>query len=128
MGNLNGGTGESRQDRTTSQALPIQAFEVQEVRMGKVRVCETVIRPRIVPTQSSKDENVYYATIPATIWNDPVCDCRGYEFRGTCRHTKVTEESRCHWFVPLDEISAAIETCPMCGMPAVSFDPKPEFE
>jgi len=54
-----------------------------------------------------------------------VCDCKGFQFRGTCKHIKQVEESgaRCGWNAELDPSAEADRDasgnpiCPECGAP-----------
>lgn len=91
----------------------------------KVAICETRLKPRLIEKTSSRGDGTTYMTIPSTLWNDPVCDCKGFQFRGHCRHIDEVEERRCVWVakdMPHDE------RCPSCGSPAILFELDPEFE
>jgi hypothetical protein len=54
---------------------------------------------------------VYWGQLPpqASVGYGMICDCKGYRFRGTCRHAKQAETMRCGWhaFVHGDEPSGA---------------------
>lgn len=92
----------------------------------RVAICETQLKPRLLRTISSKGDGSTYTTIPSTLWNDPVCDCRGFQFRSTCRHVDDVEEARCHW---VDKWTAMPNDhkCPHCGSLAVEFELDPEL-
>lgn len=92
----------------------------------KVVICETRIKPRLIQKESSRGDGTIYITIPSTIWNDPVCDCKGFQFRGYCRHTEEVEANACRFVEPYP---GPIDTeCPLCQNPLVVFEIEPEFD
>lgn len=91
----------------------------------RVAICETRLKPRLLPMISSKDSNVKYITIPSTLWNDPVCDCPGFQFRGSCRHVLEVEADKCEWAAKWHEMPEN-HRCPKCGAPAIFFELDPE--
>jgi hypothetical protein len=90
-----------------------------------VKVCETLIQSReiLIESSSNADGTYHHITSP-TIFNDPICSCTGYHFRGTCKHVKAVEEARCDWFDSNPD--STIEFCPNCGAAAVDFTPESE--
>lgn len=102
--------------------------------MAKVRICETMVRPRLVEVNSESKEGVTWTVIPSTIFNDSLCDCPAWQFSkpkwepAHCKHTDKADEERCHWMVPLDVHSEKLQSCPVCNEPAVTFNPEPEFD
>ncbi len=52
---------------------------------------------------------------------DYSCTCKGYKFRGTCKHIEKAKEQHCCWQQFIDgDNPKANETCPKCGEPAVA--------
>lgn len=92
----------------------------------KVAICETRLKPRLVEVVSSKGDGTTYTTIPSTLWNDPICDCRGFQFRGTCRHIAELEDDACRWVTEWHQMPND-EKCPNCRAPAILFELSPEF-
>lgn len=49
------------------------------------------------------------------------CECKGYEYRGTCRHVKEAEQSACFWHQQVEGGEPVLENgekrCPECGGP-----------
>ena len=95
--------------------------------MPKVIVCESLLKPQIIPVASSQGDGHYYEVVAQTLFNDPVCECRGYQFRGTCKHVAMVEEMRCNYHrLPQDAELAEGERCPNCRNPLVEFELEPE--
>lgn len=44
-----------------------------------------------------------------------VCDCKGYQFRRTCRHIKAAESMRCGWQEFVEGGEPVDGRCPKCG-------------
>jgi hypothetical protein len=46
------------------------------------------------------------------------CGCKGFQYRGACRHLKVIEE-RCQWSglsdIPQTDEQRDVHECPVCG-------------
>lgn len=98
----------------------------------KVVICRTMLRPRLIEVVSSKGDGTTYTAIPSTIWNDAICDCKGYQFRGYCRHSEEVDEARCKnvrpWNGEVDsDGDGDVGRC-YCGNPLVIFEMDPEFE
>jgi hypothetical protein len=99
----------------------------------KVALCKDMVRPRIVENPSSKGDGSFYEVVTGTLFNEPVCDCPGYNFRGRCRHIAEAEETRCHFNRRLSAgerpqaHGAEIGKCPGCDGPLIIFDFTPEF-
>ncbi len=73
---------------------------------------------------------MYYTVVARTLFNDPVCDCKGFQFRGSCRHIEMVEAMDCDYHrVPdeweRDKVSGF---CPKCRNPLVLFELEPEFD
>jgi hypothetical protein len=96
----------------------------------KVVVCESLLKPQMIPVESSQGDGTYYTVIASTLFNDPVCECRGFEFRGTCKHVTLVEETRCDYHrLPDDwETEKTSGFCPHCRNPLVLFELEPEFD
>lgn len=99
--------------------------------MAKVVVCETMLKPLEVILASSQGDGSTYTVIGRTVYNDPVCDCKGFQFRGTCKHVKAVDEAMCNFHrVPTDEEQqgADLGRCPTCLHPLILFELEPEWE
>jgi len=100
--------------------------------MAKVVVCETLVRPREIPIPSSIGDGTYYIVIAKTIFNDSVCDCKGFQFRGTCKHVTMVDEAICQFHrLPSEielETGAARGLCPDCGEELLLYELEPEFD
>jgi hypothetical protein len=93
----------------------------------KVVICETRLKPRLVPVPSSKGDGSYYITIPSTMWNEAICDCKGFTYRGTCRHIDEIESSRCEYVREWKgEAEGTAGLCPN-GHHLLIFELEPEF-
>jgi hypothetical protein len=91
----------------------------------KIKVCKTVVEPRHVLIGSKTDDSLAHLVIPSTIWNDPICDCRGYLFRGTCSHIDQTQSDMCLWWTT--DLSYD-SPCEYCGSAVVEFETDPEYD
>lgn len=72
-----------------------------------------MLQPQEVEVPSSSGEGVYFVTTP-TLYTDGICDpeCKGYMYRGTCRHIdQALNEAVC--FYGTNDLK--ITTCPHCG-------------
>lgn len=65
---------------------------------------------------SSKGDKVYRVAISEY---DYICDCKGFEFAGHCKHKAIADQLRCRW--EEGELPCQSETerrshiCPLCG-------------
>lgn len=84
-----------------------------------------MVEPRYVLVGSKTDDTLVHRVIPSTIWNDPICDCRGWLFRGTCSHIDQVEQDRCSWWT--DDLDFE-GLCENCGAKLVTFELEPEYE
>lgn len=78
-----------------------------------VRVCPTLLEPQEVEIPSSRGEGVYFVTTP-TLYTDGICDpeCKGYMYRGWCRHIKAAmDDAVCFEGTPDPDI----KQCRQCG-------------
>lgn len=70
----------------------------------------------VVDVDSSKGDKVYKVAISEY---DYICDCRGFEFNGKCKHRALAEQLRCRWEegeLPCQsEVERRSHTCPLCG-------------
>lgn len=108
--------------------------------MAKVILCETMLKPSIVPMASeSRADGTYYEVVGATLFNDPVCECPGFQFRGKCKHVAMIEGTRCTFhIVPTEEQLEEImeqglggsvpDRCPICHNPMILYELNPELE
>lgn len=100
--------------------------------MAKVVVCETFLKPQEIPIPSSAGDGTFYTVIARTIYNDPVCECKGFEFRGTCKHVKMVDEAMCDYHRPPTEgdlmDTHSLGRCPVCRNKLILFELDPEFE
>jgi len=95
-----------------------------------VHQCASNFDWREVEVPSSTDPGKKYSvSIPP--WGDDediTCDCPGYLFRGSCRHTKAALERVCGWTseskVPQTAEQARDHICPRCGGPTVLVEEK----
>lgn len=59
---------------------------------------------------------------------DWCCDCKGYQFRRTCRHIEAAKKAeRCRWNEGMEPTAHAEwvdgeARCPVCGGPVVTFN------
>lgn len=100
--------------------------------MAKIVVCETLLKPREIPIVSSVGDGAYYTVISQTIFNDAVCECKGYQFRGTCKHVAAVDEMMCHYYrQPTQGDLLDLENlgrCPECRSKLLLYELEPEFE
>lgn len=47
-----------------------------------------------------------------------ICDCLGFDFRGTCRHIDEVMGSLCLWSETSTGVPPVNGRCPFCGKPA----------
>ncbi|HEY5443064.1 MAG TPA: hypothetical protein VIJ87_01055 [Pyrinomonadaceae bacterium] len=75
--------------------------------------------------QSSADEDAHYV-VHVNPWanrsEQHVCECKGYQYRGRCRHQKEAHLDHCGWNEVDSEIQQTPEEaknriCPECGGP-----------
>lgn len=98
--------------------------------MGKVVVCETLLKPQEIPVPShSAGDGTFYNVISRTLFNDSVCDCKGFLFRGSCKHIGLVEKGICNFYrPPTDEDTADnLGRCPVCHNVLVLYELEPEF-
>lgn len=90
----------------------------------KINVCSTVIesRPKYVLSKTSDD--IVYSVNPSTIFNDPVCSCRGYLFRGRCSHIDYIEANHCNWWTEDLDYNG---NCENCGAEMIVFELDAEY-
>lgn len=72
----------------------------------------------------SSDESTFY-TVFCNSWASPnefICECRGYQYRGHCRHQHVAADKLCGWdsesgSEQQSDTERITQTCPRCGGP-----------
>lgn len=102
--------------------------------MGKVVICETLLKPQEIPVPSSMGDGSYYMVVARTIFNDPVCDCKGFQFRGTCKHITLVDSARCGYYRPAQKLDidsdgdGNVGRCPSCRSALILYELDPEFE
>lgn len=96
----------------------------------EVWICKTAVQPREIKTASSKGDGTVYTTITPTIFNDAVCSCPGYNFRGTCRHAKSLTEAQCTYYESGDAESLyeGSTECPNCGAEMIPYNMEPQIK
>jgi hypothetical protein len=52
---------------------------------------------------------------------DYSCTCKGYKFRGKCRHIEEAKNQHCCWMQSLDGGKLINGKCPKCGAEVKSF-------
>lgn len=91
----------------------------------RIKVCSSAIEPRVVLVGSKSDDTLLHQVIPSTVWNDPLCDCKGYLFRGRCSHVDHVEDDRCYWWT---EDLSYTGICQSCGASLIEFTLEPEYD
>jgi len=81
--------------------------------------CDEGSRP--IKVRSSSDPDKVYTVVPGDEETEPSCTCRGYRFRGTCKHLKEAIRHRCGWHSIYDgspamtDVHKTRKICPRCG-------------
>lgn len=72
-----------------------------------------------IEIESSKGDSSYTVAIPPWGSDDAACDCKGFLFRGNCRHIAEAANDICEWSSLLDDCQnnqqRALGLCPKCG-------------
>lgn len=67
----------------------------------------------------------YTVVVPPWGDNDAVCDCRGFHFRGHCRHIQEASERYCDWSSLKRDIQndkqKMLSICPECGSNTITL-------
>jgi hypothetical protein len=82
------------------------------------KVCPSMLEPQEVEIPSSSGEGVYFVTTP-TLYTEGICDpeCKGYMYRGWCRHiAKATEDAVCFYGTKDEDATK----CRQCGKELVA--------
>lgn len=90
----------------------------------RINLCTTLVEPRSKFVLSKTNDDQVYTIIPSTIFNDPVCSCRGYLFRGRCSHIDHVEANHCMWWT--DDLEYQGD-CEYCGSPMIIFEMDAEY-
>jgi len=99
--------------------------------VAKVLVCRSQIKPQLTEVASSKGDGTTYTVIGSTFFNDYVCECKGYEMRGECRHVREVDEARCtfEWEKADENMPIGkVGDCPECNEPLIVYELEPEFD
>lgn len=102
--------------------------------MARVILCQTMLKPSIVSVPSeSKGDGTTYEVVSSTLFNDSFCTCPGFQFRGTCKHVRLTGNNRCSYYrgaceSDLKDWWDGKLMCPMCGENVILYELDPEFE
>lgn len=103
--------------------------------VAKVIICETMLKPSIISVPSeSKGDGTTYDVVSSTLFNDSLCTCPGFQFRGTCKHIRLAGNTRCsyHQITTREQIEAWIDgkndNCPFCGSHLILYELDPEFD
>jgi hypothetical protein len=80
-----------------------------------------------VQVPSHSDPDITYAVVvqePGSV-DDAVCECEGFQFRGSCSHQQEAVDSICGWVEGNFETQTKEEhrnrLCPVCGGPTESI-------
>ena len=91
-----------------------------------VQVCRTLDGWSPVQIASNSTPGFHYTVLvnPYVTVSEFVCDCKGFEFRGKCRHQRQALDQVCWWpLVVRDPQPEQTDTqrrskeCPQCGGP-----------
>lgn len=85
----------------------------------KILVCETVIVPDYVTVPSKSGDSPFHKVIRETVYGDPICDCKGYLWRGKCSHIDQVQEARCMWWTKNLDYNGV---CPNCGANVMEWE------
>jgi hypothetical protein len=86
-----------------------------------IYICSSAIYPREIKAESSSEPGKEYKTIAPTLFNDAVCDCPGFHFRGTCKH--ISSIHICDWWESFDgKFDNVSKHCPKCGQPIELYE------
>lgn len=85
------------------------------------QVCSNTVGWTVVEVDSESHPGTVY-TVVISDW-DYLCDCKGFEFSGKCKHKAVADQLRCKWEEGSAPCQSLLErkthTCPLCGAPTV---------
>lgn len=86
------------------------------VDLEQLEVCTSNLPYEEYKVLSSDGETEYSVIVvePTDHPNDYICECEGFEFRGTCRHQQEVAEMICTW-TARDEEQVEADICPRCG-------------
>lgn len=100
--------------------------------MNWIRICKAQIEPVLVDVASQSEPGVVHTAVTKTLFSDSFCTCKGFLFRGYCKHTTILDEQFCRWFARMDDAEASLEftppkACPMCGGETIKYTFDLEF-
>jgi hypothetical protein len=88
-----------------------------------VQVCRTTDGWSPVQIESGSTKGLHYTVLvnPHVPVQEFVCDCKGFEFRGQCKHQHEAANKSCWWPMVLDlkqtDSQRKEKICPQCGGP-----------
>jgi hypothetical protein len=79
--------------------------------------CKNAMGWTVVDVDSTSDPDlIHHVTISELGY---LCDCAGFQYRGSCRHKAIAAKNRCWWEegqLPLQSIGEKqTKRCPNCG-------------
>ena len=91
-----------------------------------VYICSSALYPKDIITESSSSPGKEYITTTATMFNEAVCGCPGFHFRGSCKH--IDQVEYCDWWSSLGETESGDYPygCPQCGGPVELYETDPK--
>lgn len=57
-------------------------------------------------------------------WKDIRCECKGFQFRGNCKHVAQAMSQNCGWDSHYDDGEAKDGKCPNCGSDTITVSRK----
>ena len=83
--------------------------------------CSNAVGWTVVEVESESNPGTMYRVVISD-W-DYLCDCKGFEFNGKCKHRAMAEALRCRWEEGNAPCQSNVERqshiCPTCGSPTI---------
>jgi hypothetical protein len=92
----------------------------------KIWVCSSILKPKNIIKSSASDLTQVYIVSLSTPFNDAACTCKGFTFKGVCKHISEEESQRCS-FADRDN-GNTYSSCPKCGGEVELYDPEVNYE
>ena len=96
-----------------------------------VYICSSAIYPEDIKTESNSEPGKEYTTVTPTLFNEAICTCPGFHFRGHCKHVEQFEHV-CTFWMKAEEWEAMCrydgadyKTCFKCGAPMELYETEP---